>query len=63
MGENSPNLVALGESQGCQIGIFSKQKNQFGLIFDGLKMENVGIISVHLEYFPAIWDTYFKAYR
>jgi hypothetical protein len=26
-------------------------------------MENVGIISVHLEYFPAIWDTYFKAYR
>jgi hypothetical protein len=35
-------------------GLFSNQKSQFGLILDGLAMENLGIFCDHLVYFTAI---------
>jgi hypothetical protein len=36
-------------------GLDSNQKPQFGLILEGLGVENVGIFYDHLEYFMAIW--------
>jgi hypothetical protein len=36
-------------------GIFSYQKSQFGYIFVGFGMENVGILYGHLKYLKAIW--------
>jgi hypothetical protein len=35
-------------------GIFSNQKFQFGKIFEGLEMEDVGIFYVRLVYIAAI---------
>jgi hypothetical protein len=40
--------------QGCQMVSFSDQKSKFGYILEDLGMENVGIFSVHLEYFTTI---------
>jgi hypothetical protein len=37
---------------GC---LFSYQKSQFGEILEGHRMENIGILYDHLEYFTAIW--------
>jgi hypothetical protein len=36
-------------------GLFSDQKFKFGLIFEGLGMENIGMIYGRYEYFTAIW--------
>jgi hypothetical protein len=36
-------------------GIVWYQKYNFRYILEGLEMENVGIVSDHLEYFMAIW--------
>jgi hypothetical protein len=33
----------------------SNQKSQFGLILEGLAMEDIGIFYGHLVYFEAIW--------
>jgi hypothetical protein len=38
---------------GLPDGIFSNQNSQFGYIFEGLVLENVGILFGHLEYFTA----------
>jgi hypothetical protein len=35
-------------------GLFSNQKSKFGLILEGLLMENLGIFYDHLVYFTAI---------
>jgi hypothetical protein len=43
-----------GISQVVRWYIF-KQKAQFGLFLEGLRIENVGIIYGHLVYFTAIW--------
>jgi hypothetical protein len=40
--------------QGCQMVYFSDQKSQFGLILEGLGVENIGIFYDHMEYFTAI---------
>jgi hypothetical protein len=32
-------------------GLFSNQKYQFGYIFESLRMQNIGIVYGHLEYF------------
>jgi hypothetical protein len=40
---------------GLPDGIFSDQKSQFGLTFDGLEHEKVGIFYGYLEYISAIW--------
>jgi hypothetical protein len=40
---------------GLPDGLFSNQKSHFGLILEGLRMENVVIFYDHLEYFTAIW--------
>jgi hypothetical protein len=40
---------------GLPDGIFSYQKSQFGLIFENLGMENVGIFIYIYSYFKAIW--------
>jgi hypothetical protein len=37
-------------------GLFSNQKSLFGLILEGLRLENVYIFYGHLEYFMEIWD-------
>jgi hypothetical protein len=39
---------------GLPDGLFSNQKSQFGLILEGLAMENLGIFYDHLDYFRAI---------
>jgi hypothetical protein len=39
---------------GLPDGLFSNQKSQFGLILQGLAMENLGIFYDHLVYFTAI---------
>jgi hypothetical protein len=36
-------------------GIFSNQKSRFGLILEGLAMDDVGMFYGHLVYFMAIW--------
>jgi hypothetical protein len=36
-------------------GIFPYQNSQFGYIQEGLKIENVGSVYGHWEYFKAIW--------
>jgi hypothetical protein len=36
-------------------GLFSYQKSQFGYVFVGLGMINIGILYDPLEYFKAIW--------
>jgi hypothetical protein len=41
---------------GCQMVLFSYQNFQFGKIFEGLAMENVGLFHGHLVYFKAIWQ-------
>jgi hypothetical protein len=47
---------------GLPDGLFSNQKYQFGLILEGLRMENVdiyiGIFYGHLGYFMTIWYIY-----
>jgi hypothetical protein len=40
--------VAFSKS-GLPYGIFSNQKNKFGYILEGLKIENVGIFYGHLQ--------------
>jgi hypothetical protein len=45
-------LPTKGEIQaGLPDGLFSNQKYQFGLILQGLRLENIDIFSGHLEYF------------
>jgi hypothetical protein len=44
-----------GHEAGMPDGLFSYQKSQFGYIFEGLRIENAGIICDHLEYFWIIW--------
>jgi hypothetical protein len=41
--------------QGLPDDLFSNKKSQFGYIWEGLGMENVGVYYDHLEYFAAIW--------
>jgi hypothetical protein len=36
-------------------GLFSNQKDQFGYILEGQRVENAGIFYGHLEYFTVIW--------
>jgi hypothetical protein len=35
--------------------VFSNQKQQFGLILEGLGIEMIGMFYCHLEYITAIW--------
>jgi hypothetical protein len=45
--------------QGCYIdGLFSNQKSQFGFILEVLRLENVDIFYVHLDYFKDIWGNF-----
>jgi hypothetical protein len=44
---------------GLPDGLFSNQKSQFGQNLEGLEEENGVIFYDHLEYFTAIWYTYF----
>jgi hypothetical protein len=56
------------EGPGLPDGIFSNQKSQFGSIWEGLAIEDVGIfyghlvqyIRGHLVYFMAIWYIFFR---
>jgi hypothetical protein len=41
-------------------GLFSYK---FGYILEGLGMDKFGIFNIHLEYFTALWYTYFMAIR
>jgi hypothetical protein len=50
-----PTSYLTGRQAGLPDGVFSKQKSKFGSILEGLRMENIGIFYVHLEYFTAIW--------
>jgi hypothetical protein len=43
-------------SAGLPDGLLSYLKSQFGYIFEGLTMENVGIIYNHLVQFMAIYN-------
>jgi hypothetical protein len=43
-------------------GFFSNQKSLFGLTLEGLRLENVDIFYGHLEYFTAIWETFFQSW-
>jgi hypothetical protein len=42
-------------ASGLPDGIFSNKKSRFGVILDGLAMEDVGIFCGHLVSFTAIW--------
>jgi hypothetical protein len=42
--------ISLVMDQGCQIAYFLTKKKQFGLILEGLGMEDVGIFYGHLFY-------------
>jgi hypothetical protein len=45
-------------NQGCQMVYFSNQKKkQFGLFFEGLRMEKVGVFYGPLECIAAIYNT------
>jgi hypothetical protein len=43
---------------GLPDGLFSNQKSHFGLIFEGLRLENVDIFYGHLEYLRNFWIFY-----
>jgi hypothetical protein len=50
-------LLNIGMRLGCQM-VFSHPKSQFGLIVEGIAMENVGIFYGPLECFTAIWNIF-----
>jgi hypothetical protein len=41
-------------TQGCQMVYFKTKKSKFGLIIEGLRIENVGIFYDNLQYFTAV---------
>jgi hypothetical protein len=49
------NVSGIGKFPGLPDGLFSKQKSHFGLIFEGLAIEDVGIFYTYLVQFQAIW--------
>jgi hypothetical protein len=52
---NESIFVVRARREGLPDGIFSNQKSQFGKIFEGLAMENVGAFYDHLVHVTAIW--------